>query len=96
VGFVANVVCAGGSSPIEEAGTESVAIADVSGTVEDGASCSDEATDDDRRSAVVTGSVKAAGACSGEGVGCLVRALYEKEMSCPVDESNTSCEAVAD
>ena len=67
--------CAGGSSPAEEVGTDSVAVADVSGTVEDGASCSDEATNDDRRSVVVTGSVKAAGACSGEEVGCPVKAL---------------------
>ena len=88
VGSVAVVGYAGGSSPAEEAGTDSVAVADISGTIEDGASCSDEATDDDRCSIVVTGSVKAIGACSGEGVGCPVRALYEKEMSCPVDESN--------
>ena len=33
--------------------------------VEEGASCSDEATDDDRRSVVVNGAVKAAGACRG-------------------------------
>ena len=50
-------------------------MADISGTVEEGASCSDEATDDDRRSVVVTGTVKAAGAYRGEGVGSLVRAL---------------------
>jgi len=68
----------------------SVAIADVSGTVEDGARCSDKATDDNRRSVVLTGTVKATGACSGEGVGSPVRALYEKEMCCPIDESNTS------
>jgi len=96
VGLVAVAVCAGGSRPAEDAGTDSVAVVDVSGTVEDGASCSDEATDDDRRSVVVIGCVKAAGACSGEGEGSLVRALYEKERCCPVDVSNTSCEAVAD
>jgi len=96
VGSAAVTVCAGGSSPAEEAGTNSVAVADVSGTVEDCASCSEEATDDDRRSVVVTGSVKAAGAYSGEGIGSPIRALYEKEMCCPVDESNTSWEVVAD
>jgi len=96
VGSVAVVVYAGSSSPTEEAGTDSVAIADVSGTVENGASYSDEATDDDRCSIVVTSSVKAAGACSGEGVGCPVRALYEKKMSCLVEESNTSWEAATD
>ena len=96
MGSVAITVCAGGSSPAEEAGTDSVAVADIAGNVEEGASCSDEATDDDRRSVVVTGSVKAAGACSGEGVGSLVRALYEKETCCPVNESNTSYEVVAD
>ena len=47
----------------------SVVVAGVLGTIEDGASCSDKATNDDRRSVVVTGSVKAAGACSGDGVG---------------------------
>ena len=52
-----------------------MAIVDVSGTVEDGASCSDEATDDDRCSVVVTRSVKAAGAYNGEGIGSSVRAL---------------------
>ena len=78
------------------AGTNSVAMADVSGSVEEGASYSDEATDDDRRSIVVTGSVKAAGACRGEGVGSPVRALYEKLTCCPVDESNTSCDTLAD
>jgi len=62
-------VCAGVSSPTEEAGTDSVAVADVSGTVEDGASCSDYTTDEDKRSVVVTGKVKATGACSGGGVG---------------------------
>jgi len=96
VGSVAVTVCAGGSSPTKEGGTDSVPVANVYGTVEDSASCSEEATNDDRRSIVVTGSVKAAGACNGEGVGSPVRALYEKEMCCPVDESNTSCEAVAD
>ena len=50
--------CVGCSSPADKAGTDSVAIADVSGMVEEGASCSDEATDDDRRSMVVTGTVK--------------------------------------
>jgi hypothetical protein len=69
VGSVAVTGCAGSSSPAEEAGTDSVAVDNVSRTVEDGASCSDEVTDDDRRSIVVTGSVKAIGACSGEGVG---------------------------
>ena len=67
--------CVGCSSPADEAGMDSVAVADVSGTVDEGASCSDEATDDDRRSVVVTGTVKAAGACRGGGVGSLVRAL---------------------
>jgi len=71
-------------------------MADVSGTVDEGASYLDEATDDDRRSVVVTGSVKAVGACSGDGVGSPVRALYEKLMCCPADESNISCDAVAD
>jgi hypothetical protein len=75
VGSGAVTGCAGCSSPAEEAGTDSVAMADVSGTVEEGASCSDEAMDDDRRSVVVTESVKAAGACRGEGVGSPVRAL---------------------
>ena len=96
MGSVAITVCAGGPSPAEEANTDSVAIANVSSTVEDGASCSEEATDDDRHSVLVTRSVKAAGTCNGEGVGSPVRALYEKEMCCLVDESNTSCEAVAD
>jgi len=90
VGSVAITVCAGGSSLAEEAGTDFVDVAVASGMVEDGASCSEEATDDDRRSVVVTGSVKAAGAYNGEGIGSPVRALYEKEMCCPVDESNTS------
>jgi len=75
---------------------DSVAVADVFGTVEEGASCSDEATDDDRRSVVVTGTVKAAGAYKGGGVGSPVRALYKKLMCWPADESNTSCDAVAD
>ena len=96
MGSVAIAGCAGGLRSAEDAGTDSVAVVDVLGTVEDSASCSDEATDDDRCSIVVTGSVKAAGAYSGEGVGSLVRALYEKERSCPVDVSNTSCEATAD
>jgi len=72
---VAVIVCVGGSSPAEEADIDSVAVADVSRTVDDGASCSDDATDEDKRSVVVTGKVKAAGACSGGGVGCPVRAL---------------------
>ena len=59
---------------------DSVAVADVSGTVDEGASCSDEATDDDRRSVVVTGTVKATGACRGGGIGSPIRALYEKLM----------------
>ena len=63
------------SSPADEAGTDSVAVADVSSMVDDGASCSDDATDDDRHSVVVTGAVKAAGACRGGGVGSPVRAL---------------------
>ena len=88
MGSIAVTVCACGSSPTEEAGTDSVAIADVSGTVEDGASCSNKAIDNDRRSVVVNGRVKAAGAYSGEGVGSPVKALYEKEICCPVDESN--------
>ena len=67
--------CAGCSSPADEAGTDSIAVADVSGTVEKGASCSDEATDDNRHSIVVNGTVKAAGSCRGEGVGSPVRAL---------------------
>jgi len=48
---------------------------DVSGTVEDGASFSDEATDDDRRFVVVTRTAKVAAACRGGGVGSPVRAL---------------------
>ena len=67
--------CAGCSSPADEASTDSVAVADVSSTVDEGASCSDEATDDDRRSVVVIGTVKAAGAYRGGGVGSPVRAL---------------------
>ena len=73
-----------------------MSVVDVSRTLEDGASCSDEATDDDRRSVVVTGSVKATGAYSGEGIRSPVRALQEKEICYLVDESNTSCEAIAD
>ena len=80
MGSIAITGCAACSSPTEEAGTDVVAVADVSGTVEEGASCSDEATDDNRRSVVVTGSVKAAGAYRGEGLGSPVRALYEKLM----------------
>ena len=64
--------------------------------MEEGGSCSDEATDNDRRSVVVTGTVKAAGAYRGGGVGSPVIALYEKLMCWPADESNTSCHAVAD
>jgi len=64
---------AGCSSPADEAGMDSVAVAEVSGIVEEGASCSDDATDDDRRSVVVTGAVKAAGACRGGGVGSPVK-----------------------
>jgi hypothetical protein len=89
MGSVAVTVGAGGFSPTEEAGTDSIAVADVSGIVEASASCSDEATDDDRCSIVVTGSVKAAGAYRGEGVGSPIRALYKKEMC-------TWCEAEAD
>ena len=59
VGFVAICFATGVSRHVEEAGTDSVAIVEVSGTIEDGASCSDDATDDDRRSVVVTGKVKA-------------------------------------
>jgi len=33
---------------MEEAGMDSVAVAEVSGIVEEGASCSDEATDDNK------------------------------------------------
>jgi len=61
VGSEAVTGCAGCLGPAEEAGTDSVAVADVSSTVGKGASCSDEATDDDRRSVVVTGTIKAAG-----------------------------------
>ena len=96
MGSVAVTVCACGSSLAEEAGTDFVVVADISGSMKDGASCLDEATDDDMRSVVVTGSVKVAGACSGEGVGSPVRALYKKERCCPVDESNTSWEGIAD
>lgn len=96
MGSVAITGYAGCSSPAKKAGIDSVAMADVFGTVEEGASCSDEATDDDRRSVVVTGSIKAAGACRGEGVGSPVKALYKKLMCCPTDESNTSYDAEAD
>jgi len=75
VGSKAITGCAGCSSPADEPGTDSVAVADVSGMVDEGARCSDEATDDDRLSVVVTRTVKAAGACRGEGVGSPVRAL---------------------
>jgi len=75
VGVGAVTGCASCSSPADEAGTDSVAVAEVSSTVDEGASCSDDATDDDRRSVVVTGAVKAAGACRGGGVGSPVRAL---------------------
>ena len=67
--------CASCSSLADEAGIDSVARVDVSGTVDEGASCSNEATYDDRHSVVVTGTVKAVGACRGEGVGSPVRAL---------------------
>ena len=46
MGSVAVAICARGSSPAEEAGTDSVAVTDVLGTVDDGASCSDDATDE--------------------------------------------------
>jgi len=85
VGSIAIPCYVGDSSPAEEAGMDSLALADVSGTVEEGASCSDEATDDDRCSVVMTGSVKAAGASRGEGIGSPIRALYEKLMCCPAD-----------
>ena len=62
-------------SPADKAGTDSVTVADVFGTVKEGASCSDEATDDDRRLVVVTGTIKPAGAYRGGGVGSPVRAL---------------------
>ena len=48
---------------MEVVGTDSVVVAEVSRTVEEAASCSDKATDDDRLSVVVTGKVKAVGAC---------------------------------
>jgi len=64
-----------------------VAITEVSSTVEEGASCSDKATNDDKCSVVVTGKVKATGACCGCGVGMPVRALYEKDKSSPAEES---------
>jgi len=63
MGSVAICVCARVSSPAEETGTDSVGVTEVSGTVEDGASCSHDATDDDRCSVVVTSMVKAVGAC---------------------------------
>jgi len=47
--FVAVCVSTSVSNPIEVAGMDSVAVANVSGTVEEGTSCSDEATDEDRR-----------------------------------------------
>jgi hypothetical protein len=75
---------------VEEAGTDLVAIIEVSGTVEEGASCLDEATDDDKRSVVVTGKVKATGAYYEGGVGMPDRALYEKDKSCPAEESRTN------
>ena len=92
VGAGAVTGCASCSSP----GTDSVAVAEVSSTVDKGASCSDNATDDDRRSVVVTGTVKAVGACRGGGVGSPVRAQYEKLRCGSVDVSNTSCDADAD
>jgi len=75
MGFVAVVVYAGGSGPAQEASTDTVVVVDILGTIEDGPSYSEEATDDDIHSVVVTDSVKAVGTCSGEGVGCPVRAL---------------------
>ena len=81
---------------MEEAGTDSVAVAEVSGIVEEGARCLDEATDIDRHSVVVTSKVKAAGACCGDGVGMPVRALYENDKSCPAEESKTNWEAEVD
>ena len=75
---------------MEEAGTDTVAISKVFGTIEEGASCSDKATDDDIRCVVVTSKVKAAGACYGEGVGMPVRALYKNDKSCPIEESKTN------
>jgi len=75
---------------MEEAGTDSVAVDEVSRTVEEGASYLDEATDDERHSVVVTGRVKAAGACCGDGVGMPIRALYENDKSCPTEESRTN------
>ena len=47
---------------VEVAGTDSVAVVEDSGTIEEGTSCSDEATDEDRHSVVVIGKVKAVGA----------------------------------
>jgi hypothetical protein len=64
-----------------------VAVAEVSGTVEDYTSCSDEATEEDKRSVVVRCTVKAVGACCGGRVGMSVSALYEKDNSCPADET---------
>jgi hypothetical protein len=58
--------------------------------LEEGASCSDKATNDDRHCVVVTGRVKAVGAYCGEGVGMPIRALYENDKSCPAEESTTS------
>jgi hypothetical protein len=60
MGSVAVAVCVGGLSPPQEVGTNSVAIADVLGTIDDGASFSDDATDEYKRSVVVTGKVKVA------------------------------------
>ena len=75
---------------MKEASTDLVAVAEVSGTVEEGPSCSDEATDNDRCSIVVTGRVKAVGAYCGDGVGIPVKALYENDKSYPVEESRTN------
>ena len=44
----------------------------------------------------MTGTVKSAGTCRGGDVGSPVKALYEKLICWPADESNTSCDAVAD
>jgi len=59
---------------VEVAGTDSMAVAEISGTIDDWTSCLDEATEEDRCSIVVTGTMKAAGAYRG-GVGMRVRAL---------------------
>jgi len=75
---------------MEEAGTDSVAVAKVSRIVEEGSSCSDEAIDNDRRSVVVTSNVKVAGACCGDGVGMPVRALYKNDKVYPTEESRTN------